>query len=159
MSRFTRVFLALTIFVLAAPILASANPAHAATLKPNFCVFFSFTGGGQFTGAVTHTSKKNDVYQILCEPGGQTCWAWAFNTGSGGTIVSTGLTARPWEWWVCAWSTNSGKTKAQMIGRIAGNDLLAAGRSSEPVEVDLSSPDAPAGVRDMAKRLHQLAKR
>lgn len=159
MSRYHRVAFTVIIFLLAAPILASAGPAHSGTLKPNFCHFWSFTAGGPFNGAVTHSSRKNDMYQILCEAGGETCWSWSFNMGNGGTILTAGLTAgNDWEWWVCAWETNSGKTKYQAIASIDGQDLRVAGRLSEPVEVDLSSDEAPAGVRNMTRRLHELAR-
>lgn len=160
MSRLRRVLLTLTIFLFAAPILASAGPAHSGSLKPDFCHVWSFTAGGPFNGAVTHNSRKNDMYQILCAAGGDTCWAWSFNTGNGGTILNAGLTAgNDWEWWVCAWASNAGKTKYQAIASIDGQDLRVAGRLSESVEVDLSSDEAPAGVRKMTRQLNEFARR
>ncbi len=160
MSRLPRSLFTLGIILIAVPTLASGAAAHKGALKPNFCHVWSFDGGGTFNAAVTHSHKKNDMYQIVCEPGGDVCWAFSFNTGNGGTMLTAGLTEGDWEWWVCAWADNSGKTKYQAFAEVPGADLArVSGLSNEPAEVDLGSEAAPAGVRRQALRLHELAGR
>ena len=160
MSRLAKSLFTLGIFLIAVPTLASGAAAHKGALQPDFCHVWSFSGGGTFNAAVTHSHKKNDMYQIVCEPGGEICWAFSFNTGNGGTMLTAGLTDSDWEWWVCAWADNAGKTKYQAFAEVPGADLArVGGLSSEPVEVDLGSASAPAGVRQQARRLHELVGR
>lgn len=160
MSRLTRTLLVLGIILIAVPTLASAAAAHSGTLKPNFCHVRTFNGGGTWNSAVTHTHKNNDVYQIICEPGSETCWAWSFNTGNGGTILTAGLTSNPWEWLVCTWATNKGKTKYQGNASLPGADTVRLGEFlSDPVELDLGAASTPAGLKDLVHRLGGLAER
>ncbi len=160
MSRLPRGLFAVLILLLVAPTMASGAAAHRGALNPDFCHVWSFSGGGTFNGAVTHSHKRNDMYQIVCEPGGETCWAFSFNTGNGGTMLSAGVTDDDWEWWVCAWADNSGKTKYQAIAELPGIDLARkSGLSSEPRLVDLGSASAPAGVKIQSRRMHELAGR
>lgn len=136
----------------AAPTFGSA-PAHSGTLRPDFCHVWEFSGGGTFNAAVTHSHRQNDIYQIVCEPGGEVCWAFSFNIGNGGTVLTTGLVDDFWEWWVCAWADNQGKTKYQAIASLPGFDLGRRGSLGEPREVDLQAADAPAAVLELSDRM------
>lgn len=89
--------------------------AFVGSISPNRCVFVPFDGEGTFTGIVTTNNRRNSLYQVLCEPGGDTCWAYSFNKGDGGTALTMGLTRADWEWWICAWDDNKGKTKYQAV--------------------------------------------
>ncbi len=153
MSTRTRIaFAALALGILTIhPLGASAGPALAGNLNPGRCHVWSFFGGGTFDAAVTHSHRRNDVYMIVCDPGGEICWAFSFNTGAGGVTLTTGLPTDSWEWWVCAWDDNVGKTKYQAIASIDGQDLRSTGEGAFRV-VDTGSVEAPAMVRRLSER-------
>jgi hypothetical protein len=159
MSRLLSGASALGIVLITLPVFASA-PAHRGTLLPDTCHVREFEGGGSFTAAVTHSHRSNDVYQIVCEPGGDVCWAFSFNIGNGGTTLTTGLTDDLWEWWVCAWADNSGRTKYQAIASGPGVDVGRVGaRFGTPRLVDLGAAGVPAGVGAMTRRLQEHHRR
>ena len=152
-----RFITAVLVMLLAVPMLASAQAAHSGALKPDFCHVRSFSSlVGTVDAAVTHSSKKNDIYQTICEPGGDTCWAWSFNVGNGGTQLTAGLAAGDWEWWICAYAGNKGKTKYQGIFSMPGANTARSAGVSEPMEVDLSSAEAPANIKAMVDRIEEL---
>ena len=123
MSKAPRASLIVGLITVFLPGMAFGGKAFSGRLQPDFCHVRDFSGGGTFNGAVTHNHKFNDIFQILCEPGGATCWAWSFNTGNGGTVLAAGLTDLSWEWWICAWDTNGGRTKYQAIASMPGADF------------------------------------
>lgn len=143
--------------VLVVPLGRADAQVRANRLFNDECLIADFTAFDDvvMTAVATHHSGFGDVYQAICDD--EDCWGFSINRFAAVNVLTTGLTAGEYTWYVCAWN---GSVR-RVVGNLSGGAALfapelARSASEGGIRVSLDDPRIPEDVRRFAARLGRV---
>jgi hypothetical protein len=157
--RGIRASLALGLLIGASTVAGSAAAqVRAGRLNNDNCIAEEFTSFDDvvMTATAAHFGGAGDVYQAICDLGGdQDCWGFSINRNAGVNALTTGITAGEYVWYVCAWN---GSVR-NVVANLAGGTALFSQRGPDAAAarvLELADSGIPEDIRRFASRLDRL---
>ena len=148
--------LAVLVTALALPATAEAQ-LRANRLFDEECLAEDFTAFDDviMTALATHQSGFGDVYQAICDD--EDCWGFSINRFAAVNVLTTGLTAGEYTWFVCAWNGTVRRVVANLSGGAAifTPEPAGPGRGDSRI-LELDDPRVPEGLRRLVAKLGRV---
>ena len=150
---------ALALAVLLIPQSADSQ-VKALRLRNDTCLLRGFTSADDvvMTAVAIHSGGLGDVYQAICDA--DDCFGFSINRGAAANVLTTGLTAGDYDWFICAWNGQARRVVANLSGGAAlygpksGSARAALElHAGDDRIVDLASDAAPAALARFVERL------